>query len=84
MEHSVQAFGYNVLVNERIPRVGLVGVLGTSGLTPKQLAEVRASEDAIIAKLNRLLKYHDLLSKKYARAARYPWLAVAPDPPEPD
>jgi hypothetical protein len=25
-----------------------------------------------------------LLSKKYERAARYPWLPVAPDPAEPD
>ena len=30
-----------------------------------------------------LRKYHDRLQAKYARAARYPWLAIAPDPPEP-
>ena len=28
-------------------------------------------------------EYGDL-SKKYAHAARYPWLSVAPDPPEPE
>jgi hypothetical protein len=27
--------------------------------------------------------YHLALSRKYERAARYPWLPVAPDPPEP-
>ena len=28
-------------------------------------------------------RFHDELAKKYHRAARYPWLPVAPDPPEP-
>ena len=27
--------------------------------------------------------YHASLARKYERAARYPWLSVAPDPPEP-
>ena len=27
--------------------------------------------------------YHGTMRRKYERAARYPWLAVAPDPPEP-
>src|SRR5205085_237360 len=31
----------------------------------------------------RLAEYFDELSKKYEYAARYPWLPVAPDPPEP-
>jgi hypothetical protein len=26
---------------------------------------------------------HDLLARKYERAARYPWLPVEPDPPQP-
>ena len=30
-----------------------------------------------------LVDYHASLSKKYAKAARYPWLLVGPDPPEP-
>ena len=29
-------------------------------------------------------RFHELLRKKYEHAARYPWLAVEPDPPEPD
>ena len=28
--------------------------------------------------------YHEELQLKYERAARFPWLAVEPDPPEPD
>jgi hypothetical protein len=31
----------------------------------------------------RLADYHAKLRKKYERAARYPWLPVEPDPPEP-
>jgi hypothetical protein len=31
-----------------------------------------------------LLRYHCALTEKYQRAARYPWLPVAPDPPEPE
>jgi hypothetical protein len=30
-----------------------------------------------------LVRYHKVLARKYLRAARYPWLPVAPDPPEP-
>src|SRR3954464_961716 len=29
-------------------------------------------------------RWHDRLEPKYERAARYPWLPVAPDPPEPE
>jgi hypothetical protein len=31
----------------------------------------------------RLADYHEDLAGKYERAARYPWLPVEPDPPEP-
>ncbi|MDB5353226.1 MAG: hypothetical protein JWN86_4473 [Planctomycetota bacterium] len=30
----------------------------------------------------RIILFHELRRKKYERAARYPWLPVAPDPPE--
>jgi hypothetical protein len=30
-----------------------------------------------------LARHHDGLAAKYDRAARYPWLPVEPDPPEP-
>jgi hypothetical protein len=32
----------------------------------------------------RLATHYDLLRLKYEWAARYPWLPVAPDPPEPE
>jgi hypothetical protein len=32
---------------------------------------------------NTLANYHGRLRRKYERAARYPWLPIAPDPPEP-
>jgi hypothetical protein len=31
-----------------------------------------------------LASFHGELRRKYERAARYPWLPVAPDPPEPE
>jgi cytochrome c-type biogenesis protein CcmH/NrfG len=31
-----------------------------------------------------LVRYHFKMAEKYARAARYPWLSVEPDPPEPE
>ncbi len=34
-------------------------------------------------KLWRLLQWHRSMARKYEHAARYPWLSVAPDPPEP-
>lgn len=39
------------------------------------------------SKVGRLSKrgiaYHAAMARKYRRAARYPWLPVEPDPPEP-
>jgi Tfp pilus assembly protein PilE len=32
----------------------------------------------------RRLEFHAELKEKYDRATRYPWLPVAPDPPEPE
>ena len=33
--------------------------------------------------LHRLWRYHDELDRKYSRAAIFPFLPIAPDPPEP-
>jgi hypothetical protein len=30
------------------------------------------------------LRWHEAMGEKYGWAARYPWLPVGPDPPEPD
>ena len=36
-----------------------------------------------IARTRGVLRYHTRMARKYERTARYPWLPVAPDPPEP-
>lgn len=37
-----------------------------------------------LALARRRTAYHAAMARKYRRAARYPWLPVAPDPPEPE
>jgi hypothetical protein len=39
--------------------------------------------DASAADFRERLAYHDLMHRKYAHAARYPWLPLEPDPPPP-
>jgi hypothetical protein len=45
-----------------------------------------AAESARAAerKLRASARFHDALRAKYDRAARYPWIRVSPDPPEPE
>jgi hypothetical protein len=37
-----------------------------------------------LARLRRITAHHAALARKYEHAARYPWLSVEPDPPEPN
>jgi hypothetical protein len=37
-----------------------------------------------VARGEQMAAYHRALKAKYERAARYPWLPVEPDPPEPE
>src|SRR5262245_11372892 len=37
-----------------------------------------------VARGEQMAAYHRELKIKYERAARYPWLSVEPDPPEPE
>jgi hypothetical protein len=53
-----------------------VGELALAARWPKWAARVRGNA-AIRAR-------HARLKEKYWRAARYPWLPVGPDPPEPE
>ncbi len=39
-----------------------------------------SSDDPVMLRL----EWHELMRLKYERAARQPWLPVAPDPPEPN
>jgi hypothetical protein len=51
------------------------------GNVPKNLPGIKpvGMED----KVWRLFEWHESMARKYERAARYPWLPVEPDPPEP-
>jgi hypothetical protein len=42
------------------------------------------SGDSSLDPKMRRLEWHEPMRLKYERAARYPWLPVGPDPPEPD
>ncbi|WP_406699785.1 hypothetical protein V5E97_13110 [Singulisphaera sp. Ch08] len=42
-----------------------------------------AATPARIAEMRRLAEHEATLAHKYLHAARYPWLPVSPDPPEP-
>jgi hypothetical protein len=47
------------------------------------LAVDDTEDDAQFTRNQALYDYRFRLMRKYAAAARYPWLPVAPDPPEP-
>jgi hypothetical protein len=54
---------------------------------PPLLADIPPTEPGPLRSLHRenaLVSYHSALTKKYQRAARYPWLPVAPEPPKPE
>ena len=53
-----------------------VGELALAARWPKAAAQVRANAA--------IRDRHARLKEKYWRAARYPWLPVGPDPPEPE
>jgi hypothetical protein len=53
-----------------------VGELALAARWPKAAAQVRANAA--------IRDRHARLKEKYWRAARYPWLPVQPDPPEPE
>jgi hypothetical protein len=56
--------------------------LGSEELA-KRSRDLAASLLANAREPERKMAYYGALKRKYQRAARYPWLSVAPDPPEP-
>src|SRR5437588_634616 len=42
----------------------------------------QARLETLVARVPLVKAYHGALARKYRHAARYPWLPVAPDPPE--
>jgi hypothetical protein len=47
------------------------------------MRKVLDEESAGVARFESQADYHSLRARKYERAARYPWLPVESDPPEP-
>jgi hypothetical protein len=43
----------------------------------------REQAEADVERFKRSAVHHDAMSRKWREAARYPWLPVEPDPPEP-
>jgi hypothetical protein len=51
-------------------------------LTYQNAAARLLEEKALLA--SRRVEYHAAMARKHQRIARYPWLLVEPDPPEPE
>jgi hypothetical protein len=51
----------------------------TSGMTDQEIISLSRSYDRMMDRAD----HHASLARKYERAARYPWLPVEPDQPEP-
>src|SRR4051794_11049283 len=43
----------------------------------------REQAEADVGRCERAATYHEAMRRKWEEAARHPWLAVEPDPPEP-
>jgi hypothetical protein len=54
--------------------------LKKGGVAPENVPKVTGG----IGRDLRLRDYHAAMKAKYVRLARYPWLSVEPDPPEPE
>lgn len=44
----------------------------------------QAEVDRLAVWFRKLLPYHEARARKYDYAARHPWIAVPPDPPQPE
>ena len=53
---------------------------GTSGMTLEEITRLHDDYGRMMDRAD----HHASLARKYERAARYPWLLVEPDPPEPE
>jgi hypothetical protein len=52
---------------------------GTSGMSNEEIMHLYRDYDRMMDRAD----HHASLARKYESAARYPWLLVEPDPPEP-
>jgi hypothetical protein len=53
---------------------------GTAGMTGEEITRLHGEFERMMDRAD----HHASLARKYEEAARYPWLPVEPDPPEPD
>ncbi len=52
----------------------------TSGMSNEEIMQLYGNHDRMRDRAD----HHAAMARKYQRAARYPWLMVEPDPPEPE
>jgi hypothetical protein len=50
----------------------------------RALLRMGPSDPREVEQAGKRVEFHDRLRLKYERAALYPWMPVAPDPPEPE
>ena len=53
---------------------------GTPGMTAEEILRLHDDYERMMDRAD----HHASLARKYEEAARYPWLPVEPDPPEPE
>jgi hypothetical protein len=53
---------------------------GTAGMTVEEITRLHDDYERMMDRAD----HHASLARKYEEAARYPWLPVEPDPPEPE
>jgi hypothetical protein len=72
------------IMRERRERFAeLARVFGGTAWSARRAAENPPGTHGDPVTMRSIAEYADALQMKYARASRYPWLPVAPDPPEP-
>jgi hypothetical protein len=54
--------------------------VSTSGMSNEGIMQLYRDYDRMMDRA----EHHAAMTRKYRHAARYPWLIVEPDPPEPD
>ena len=75
------------LIMERKKRFALIAREHTIAFPPISFANLdkrTERERELYARYLRIEDWHAEMVRKYRHAARYPWLPVAPDPPEPE
>jgi hypothetical protein len=86
--HEEKSSSYRTSAESPIIEHGIDFALGTDRvcrriewhLSADEIAKARCDRER--ARLRAI--YHDALGRKYLWAARFPWLPVKPDPPEPE